>query len=220
MGRKKLLDNQQVLRAIRNWVVHSGVAPTVEELRKSLGVGSTHTVQRYLQRLQREGFIERWPGARGIKLLRDTDGELRTRSVPIVGVVPAGSPTWAEEHVEGWIRLPEAFLVPASSQFFILRVTGDSMDKAIVDGENIEDGDLVLVRQQQTADPGQIVVALVDGEATVKRLGKGPNYFVLKPESTNHVHQSIVLDRDTLIQGVVCRVLKQGASLVDGNNNY
>ena len=89
------------------------------------------------------------------------------------------------------------------------------MDRATVNGEKIEDGDLVLVRQQSAADPGQVVVALIDGEATVKRLTMEPDYFVLKPESTNKLHQTIVLDRDTLIQGVVYRVLKRGATIVE-----
>lgn len=215
MGRKKIFDNQQVLRAIRNWIVHNGVAPTVEELRQTLGAGSTHTVQRYLQRLQTEGFIERWPGARGIKLLRGVDGDVRTRSVPIVGVVPAGPLMLAEENLEDWVRLPETFFSPVSSQFFLLRVKGDSMNRAEVNGEKIEDGDLVLVRQQSAADPGQIVVALIDGEATIKRLAVEPNYYVLKPESSNKTHQRIVLDTDTLIQGVIRRVLKKGSAILE-----
>jgi repressor LexA len=218
MGRKRILDNQRVLRAIRNWIVHHGVAPTVEELRQALGVGSTHTVQRYLQQLQQEGFIDRRPGARGIKLLRGVDGDVRTRPVPVVGVVPAGPLMLAEENLDGWIRLPEDFLPQAAgSQFFLLRVSGDSMNRAEVVGEKIEDGDLVLVRQELAADQGQIVVALIDGEATVKRLARGPDYFVLKPESTNKLHQPIVLDRETLIQGVVCRVLKEGATIIEEN---
>lgn len=217
MGRKKLLDNQQILRAIRNWIVHNGVAPTVEELRQTLGAGSTHTVQRYLQQLQADGFIERWPGARGIKLLKGVDGDVRTRPIPVVGVVPAGPLMLAEENLEGWIRLPESSLSPTNSNFFLLRVRGNSMDKAKVNGEKIEDGDLVLVRQQSAADPGQVVVALIDGEATVKRLTIGPDYFVLKPESTSNTHQPIVLDRETVVQGIVCRVLKRGTEILNSD---
>lgn len=214
MGRKKLLDNQQVLRVIRNRIIHEGMAPTVEELRQALGVGSTHTVQRYLQQLERDGFIDRWSGARGIKLLRGVDGDVRTRSIPIVGMVHAGPLMLAEESLEGWVRLPETSFSLTSSRFFLLRVKGDSMNKGKVKGKKIEDGDLVLVRQQSAADPGEVVVALIDGEATVKRLAIGSDYFVLKPESTSKVHHPIVLDSDTLIQGVVCRVFKKGSGII------
>lgn len=215
MGRKKSINPAHVLQAIRDWVIHRGMPPTVEELRQALGAGSTSTIFRYLKELEDEGFIERWPGARGIKLLKGAEGPVKTRAVPIVGTVPAGPLMLAEENLEGWIRLPESGLTPSSSQFFLLRVKGDSMNRAEVQGGRIEDGDLVLVRQQQSADPGKVVVALIDGEATVKRLARGPNYYVLKPESTNKTHQPIVLDHDAMIQGVVCRVLKGGSSLMD-----
>ena len=88
------------------------------------------------------------------------------------------------------------------------------MNRAEVRGGKIEDGDLVLIRQQPQADPGQIVVVVIDGEATVKRLAIGPDYWVLKPESPNRAHQSIVLDREATIQGVVSRVLKQGSGIL------
>ena len=81
------------------------------------------------------------------------------------------------------------------------------MNRARIDGARIEDGDLVLVRQQPTADPGSVVVALADGEATIKRFVRGPNYFLLKPESTNPEHQPILVNRDFRVHGVVARVL-------------
>lgn len=219
MGRRKSINSEQVLRIIHHWFVHRGMAPTVEELRQSLGAGSTSTVFRCLKQLEDDGFIERWPGARGIKLLKGVEGPVRTRAVPIVGIVPAGPMMLAEENLEGWVRFPESALIPSTSQFFLLRIKGNSMDKAEVQGGRIEDGDLVLVRQQSSANPGDIVVALIDGEATVKRLAKGPNYFILRPESTNKEHQPIVLDRDTMIQGVVCRVLKGGSAIVDDESS-
>lgn len=218
MGRKKSINPAQVLQTIHDLMVHRGMPPTVEELRQALGAGSTSTVFRYLKELEDEGFIERWPGARGIKLLKGVEGPLKTRAVPIVGTVPAGPLMLAEENLEGWIRLPEAGLTPSSSQFFLLRIKGDSMNRAEVQGGKIENGDLVLVRQQPTADPGKIVVALIDGEATVKRLAKGPDYYVLKPESDKKMYQPIVLDQDTMIQGVVCRVLKEGASIMESED--
>jgi len=215
MGRKKLLDKKRVLGAIHDWFIEHGVPPTVEELRAVLHLGSTRTVLRYLRWLEEDGDIERWSGARGLKLLRSQNGGPETAPVPLVGDVAAGSLTVAEENVEGWLRLPKAMLKPGSARFFLLRIRGDSMNRATVNGNRIEDGDLILVRQQSVADPGEIVVARVDGEATTKRLQAGPNYFVLRPESTNPAHKPIVVDRDFRVAGVVCSVFKRGANLLD-----
>jgi repressor LexA len=88
------------------------------------------------------------------------------------------------------------------------------MNKARIGKELIENGDLALVRQRSTARPGDIVVALVDGEATVKRLAAGPGYYVLKPESTDPTHKPILVDRDFRVAGVVSRVFKKGSELV------
>ena len=215
MGKDKLLTKEQILIAISRWILRHGMPPTVEELRRALKVGSTRTVLRYLRWLEDEGDIERWPGARGLRLLRTTRERVETLPIPLIGEAPAGSLMVAEENLEGWVRLPKEFIAPPSAKFFLLRVRGDSMNKATVDGERIESGDLVLVRQQPTARSGDIVVALIDGEATIKRLVQGPGYFLLKPESTNPAHRPIILNNDFLIQGVVSRVLKKGSQLLD-----
>jgi repressor LexA len=215
MGRKKSLDQKRILDSIHDWFIEHGVPPTIEELRTSLQVGSTRTVLRYLRSLEADGAIERWSGARGLKLLRIPNKGLETLAVPLVGEVPAGPLMTAEENIETWFRLPKSTLKPSSAKFFLLRVRGDSMNKATVGGNRIEDGDIILVRQQPTADPGAVVVALLDGEATTKRLTLGPNYFVLKPESTNSAHKPIVVNRDFRVAGVVCSVLKKGATLIN-----
>ena len=88
------------------------------------------------------------------------------------------------------------------------------MNRAKVDGQTIEDGDLVLVRQQERVDPGKIVVALVDGEATIKKLVKGSGYYVLKPESIYPKHRSIIVTQAFRVQGIVCRVFKKGVELL------
>ncbi len=90
------------------------------------------------------------------------------------------------------------------------------MNRAKVEGQTIDDGDLVLVRQQERVDPGQIVVALVDGEATIKKLVKGPGYYVLKPESTNPKPRPIIVTQDFRIQGTVCRLFERGGELLHG----
>jgi len=215
MPKDKLVQKQQVLDAIRNWLVHHGNPPTIEELRKVLGVGSTRTVLRYLTSLEADGDLRRWAGSRGMRLLRNpSDQGLETISIPLVGEVAAGTPILAEENRETWLRLPKR-AAPAGGRYFLLRVRGNSMDRAIVGGEKIEPGDLVLVRQQPVADENAIIVALIDGEATVKRFARGPGYFMLKPDSSDPRHHPILVEHDFQIQGVVTKVIKKGAELLD-----
>jgi repressor LexA len=173
-----------------------------------LRVGSTRTLYRYLRKLEDDGFVERRAGVAGVKLLKTG---VDTKAVPIVGDIQAGFLTLAEQSVEGWVRLPTAMTTPADDKFFLLRVRGTSMNNAEVMGGTIEDGDLLLVRQQSSAKSGDIVVALVDGEATVKRLVVAPGYFILRPESTDARHQPIVLEKEFRVQGKVRRVFKKGS---------
>jgi repressor LexA len=214
MARPKLLSKNQVIDALSRWFIRNSVPPTIEELRRLLGVGSTRTVLRYLDVLKEEGYIDRWSGARGLRMRKGSTPTLETRLVPIVGEAPAGSLMPAEENILGQVQMPKEFLKPPSSKFFLLRVRGDSMNRAKVEGQTIDDGDLVLVRQQERADPGKIIVALVDGEATIKKLVKGPGYHVLQPDSTNPKHRPIVVAQDFRVQGVVCRVFKKGGELL------
>jgi repressor LexA len=217
MSRPKLLRKEQVVDALSRWFIRNSVPPTVEELRRLLGVGSTRTVLRYLDALKEEGYIERWSGARGLRMRRGpTARSLETRQVPIVGEAPAGQLMPAEENMLGQVQMPKEFLKPPSAKFFLLRVRGDSMNRAKVEGQTIEDGDLVLVRQQDRVDPGKIVVALVDGEATIKKLVKAPGYYVLQPESTNLKNRPIIVAQDFRVQGIVCRVFKKGGELLQG----
>jgi repressor LexA len=217
MAKQKLLTKEDVLQAINDWIVDHGFPPTVEELRRKLKVGSTRTVLRYLSWLELEGDIERWNGARGMRLRKGKNQGIKTRAVPLVGEAPAGPLMIAEENREGWVQLPQEFLAPMDAKYFLLRVRGDSMNQAIVRGEYIEDGDLVVVRQQSTARPGEIIVALVDGEATIKRLAAGSDYYLLKPESKNKKHTPIIVTEDFQVQGVVTRILKRGAFLLKDN---
>ena len=120
----------------------------------------------------------------------------------------------AEQNILGQVQMPKEFLKPPTAKFYLLRVRGDSMNRAKVEGQTIDDGDLVLVRQQERADGGKIVVALVDGEATIKKLVKSPGYYVLQPESTNPKNRPIIVAQDFQIQGIVCRVFKKGGELV------
>ncbi len=214
MGRNKQLTRDEVLRAINESFINHGLPPTIDELRRRLGVGSTRTVLRYLRWLEEEGDIERWSGARGLRPLRSDMSTVQTRAVPVVGQAPAGPLLVAEQNIDGWVQMPKKVARPGS-EYFLLRVRGNSMNKAKVAGEKIEDGDLVLVRQQTTANDGAIVVALIDGEATIKRFARGSGYYVLKPDSTDAKHRPIVVDRDFRILGTVVRVLKRGSAIID-----
>jgi len=214
MGRKPSLTRDQVLAAIQRWFAEHGDAPSAEQLRKELRVGSTRTVFRYLRALEEEGTIEREPGAHGLRLLKPQQAGVQTRAIPVVGQVPAGPLLLADENVEGWIRMPKAFATPASDRFFLLHIRGNSMNRARVEGGLIEDGDLVLVRQRTVARPGDIVVALIDGESTVKRFASGAGYSVLKPETNDPRHRQILVDRSFRALGVVVRVFKKGSEIL------
>lgn len=214
MGRKPLLESHQVAEAVEQHIHRTGMPPTVREIAHRLGVGSTRTIHRYLEQLEAEGWIERWAGSRGIRLLRSARAKQETVAIPLVGEAPAGPLLLAEENREGVVRVPREYVGSASKRSFLLRVRGNSMNRAMVHGTRIEDKDLVLVRQRPDAQPGEIVVALVDGEATIKRLRKAKGYAVLMPESSDDHYQPIVVGSDLTIQGVVTRVLKRGASLI------
>lgn len=124
-----------------------------------------------------------------------------TIKIPLLGTVACGTPIFAEENIEAFIPVSDKFIKP-SNHYFILRASGDSMDEV-----GINDGDLVLIRQQNTACEGDNVIALIDDEATIKEFHYGNNMIILKPRSKNGKHQPIVLTSDFRIQGVVETVI-------------
>lgn len=189
----------EALRHIRNSIVHRGRTPSVRELMEALGYKSPRSAQDVIAQLVQKRVLKKFPSG-DYQLLYDvtnSSGHAQTVDVPVVGTVAAGAPILAEENVEGFIPISTSLARPGS-QYFLLRIKGDSMNKA-----GMVDGSFVLVRQQSTALPGQHVVALIDDEATVKTYHVNRDVVVLKPSSTNLVHQPIILDRDFVIQGVV-----------------
>jgi len=125
----------------------------------------------------------------------------QTTKIPLLGRVSCGTPIFAEENIEAYIPVTNQ-LIKSSNKYFILKASGDSMNEA-----NINDGDFVLIRQQQTAQNGDRVVALIDDEATIKEFNNNGNMIVLKPRSTNKKHQPIILTTDFKIQGIVIAVI-------------
>jgi len=162
----------EILLLLRKFVRERGYPPTVREMVSLTGRKSTAGVQKLLDALVRKGYIKKTPGcSRGIVLL----GGIQSVWVPLVGCVVAGAPVLSEENIEGYCAL-DGSVVPEGS--FLLRVQGDSMI-----GDHIQEGDLILVRPQPRADDGAIVVAMVDGETTVKRLHRGTDGIQLVPSN-------------------------------------
>jgi repressor LexA len=184
------------LHTLVRYMREHGAAPTIRQLQEAAGLQSSRSVIQYLDALEAAGVIARGEGSRNIRLSKDADG-VDTVMVPVVGRVAAGMPILAEENVVDQIPVARS-IARGASRYFFLQVHGDSMDRA-----GIFDGDLVLVRQQATAVPGEVIVALIDDSATVKRLRLALNAAILEPFSTNPRHRPIVVDHDFRIQGVV-----------------
>jgi len=179
MGGRLTQRQQQILHYVATCIRRSGYVPSVREVGRAVGLRSPSTVHQHLAALERKGYIRRH-GDR-MRVLQITDrSALRdleeTVTLPLVGRVSAGLPVLAEEHVEDMIPVPRRF-VGWQEECFLLTVRGDSMV-----GTGILPGDLVIVRCQQTAQPGDIVVALYGEEATVKRLAREGEQLVLRAE--------------------------------------
>ena len=169
--------------------LEKGVIPSVREIGAELGIKSTSSVHRYLNSLEEKGYIERGDGLnRSIRLPGS-----QVSHIPVLGVVTAGQPILAVESVEEYIPVQ---LRGNSKELFALRVRGESMIKA-----GILDGDLIIARRTPTAENGEIVVALIDDEATVKRFYKENGGFRLQPE--NDTMEPIYTDHLMILGRVV-----------------
>lgn len=195
---------QEVLAGIRLIFQETGYPPTVRELGERLGLRSSCTVQRHLEALERKGFIRRNPTkARTIEITRGpkpvsksaADGGLV--SLPLVGTVTAGQPILAVENIEDSVAFPKSLL--PDEDCFVLRVRGESMI-----GAGLYDGDLAIVKKQENARNGDVVVALLDDEATIKRFFKESGKFRLQPE--NPSLEPIIVDRVTVLGKVIMSI--------------
>lgn len=190
-------------RFIRNRLVHSGKPPSIREIMKELSYLSPRAASYILEKLESKGFVSR-PGRGQIRLRKDvpdTDSHAKTISVPLVGSAPCGTPFFAEENVEGVFPISTRIARPPH-RYFLLRAIGDSMDE-----KGIQNGNLVLVRQQPTAENGDRVIALIDGEATIKEFHRTRNAVILKPRSSNKRHNPIILTEDFQVLGIVQSVI-------------
>ena len=190
----KILDYIRYVTKVRNY------PPSVREIGEAVGLSSSSTVHNHLNQLERRGLIKRDPSkSRTVQLVEDAALDNQRRNavpVPVVGTVAAGAPILAEQNIEEHVLLsPEL----AQDGFFLLRVRGDSMINA-----GILDGDLVLVKPQKEAHNGNIVVALVDGDATVKRFERGNGHVKLIAE--NPAYEPIIttnIDLVGTVRGVI-----------------
>ena len=171
-------ENQnKILDFIRHEIEDKGYPPSVREICAAVGLKSTSTVHAHLNNLEKRGLIRRdSTKPRALEVLDNSVA--RGRSVPLVGKVTAGLPITAIENIEDYLTLPQSML--GHDELFCLRVQGESMIEM-----GILDGDIIVVRQQCDAENGEVVVAMIDDEATVKRIYFEPDRIRLQPENSS-----------------------------------
>ncbi len=195
----------ETIRAIRNYLIKHGRIPSVRELMVDLKYKSPRSVSVILESLIDKGVLSKKDTGKlqlnEFEAKKSITDNAQTVKVPLLGSVACGAPIFAQENIEAYIPVSTQFIKP-SNKYFILKASGDSMNEA-----GINDGDLVLVKQQQVANDKDLVVALIDDEATIKEFHKKQNMIILKPKSNNPKHQPIILKEDFRIQGVVETVI-------------
>lgn len=199
MGEEQLSAKaKESFKHIRNWVMKYSVMPSVRELMQEMNYKSPRSAMLLMSELEENGFLERKEDG-SYKMVKDlsSNNTARTVAVPIVGSISCGVALLAEENIEAYIPVSTS-LVKSGFKYFLLRAVGDSMDKA-----GINPGDLVLVKQQNTAENGQNVVALIDDDATLKEYQNNGNVVALLPRSSNPKHKPIILEREFQIQGII-----------------
>ena len=196
---------EKILDCIKSKIKESGYPPSVREIAKAVNLSSSATVHSHLKKLEELGYLKRNPSKpRAISLLTSSSKETAADSnlvfVPVVGNIAAGKPILAEENIEDYFPLTSDF-VRGNKEVFMLHIRGDSMVNA-----GILDRDYIVVRKQNTAINGEIIVALLEDEATVKRFFKSDNKIKLMPE--NDYMEPIMVD-DARILGKVIGVIRK-----------
>jgi repressor LexA len=207
---RNLNDREQsILNVIKENTRQKGYPPSVREIGQVVGLSSSSTVHSYLKRLEEKGYIRRDPTKpRAIEILDHNFSFARSSvvsendeivEIPLVGQVAAGIPITAYENIEDVLNLPRSFT--GYGDVFMLKVQGDSMIEA-----GILEKDLILVRQQKNAVDGDIVVAMIDGEATVKRFYKESKHIRLQPENAS---MEPIIVREVQIVGKVVGLIRK-----------
>ncbi len=202
MGYGKITPKQQeILDFIKSEILHKGYPPAVRDICEAVHLKSTSSVHSHLETLEKNGYIRRDPTKpRAIEIIDDTFQLTRREvvNVPLIGTVAAGQPILAQENIENYFPVPAEYM--PNSECFMLKVKGDSMVNA-----GIFNGDQILVQQQNTANNGEMVVALIDDSATVKTFYKEDGHYRLQPE--NDSMSPIIVDEVTIL-GKVFGVLR------------
>lgn len=192
-----------LLTFIKETIQTKGLPPTMSEMAKGLKVQSKNSIAKLLAGLEAKNFVKRDGTARGIRVFDEFANEISAGivAVPVLGSVPAGGAVMVEEHIEEWVNLPTT-LIWGRRDVFLLKVRGDSMERA-----GILEGDLVIVKPIREVRSGDIVVALLHDEATVKRFIEINGRKYLKPE--NPKYQNIYPEDEWTVQGKVVGVIRQ-----------
>ena len=179
---KENSDKQtQIYNFLIEFTKSKGYPPSVREICEAVSLKSTSTVHGHLKRLEKKGLIYRDPTKpRALEIVELSNEEKELIDIPIVGKVTAGMPILATENIEDMFQMPINY-VKHNNDLFILKVTGDSMIEA-----GILDGDLAIIEQKNVATNGEIVVALIENEATIKRFFKENGFIRLQPENKNY----------------------------------
>lgn len=208
----ELTDRQiNILKFIVKHINTHGYPPSVREIGEEVGLSSSSTVHAHLEKLEKLQFIRRGNKARALEVLDKGKQKLWSESgidyqngdikIPIVGEITAGNPILAEENIDGYLTVPGDYF-NNRNDLFVLKVKGNSMI-----GAGIYDGDLVFIRKVNTADNGDIVVALIDDEATVKRFYKdnNSNNVQLRPENPSY---DTIVTNEVQILGIVVGIFR------------
>ena len=200
-----LTDRQQaILDFVTGQVDAHGLPPTLAEIAAAFGFRQTRGAHKHLMALEAKGHLSLLPGkARGIRLKGRAQYKARPAalSLPILGRVAAGAPIGADADIERYLLLDRAMFFPTPD--YLLKVKGDSM---IDDG--IFDGDLIAVHRTSVAENGQIVVARIDGEITVKRFKRGKDRITLLPRNPDYAPIVVAPDADFAIEGLYCGLVR------------
>lgn len=200
-----LTEKQEaVLEFIESYQFKNGASPTIKEMKSYFGVSSDNSIIKHLKALEEKGYIVKDDTPRGIKLLDSVKERLSNQELklPLLGMVPAGGPVLTEEYIESWLNVGED-VVYNQKNSYLLRVSGDSMIDA-----GIFEGDILVVCGSLSPLIGDIVVALVDNQNTVKRYMKDEKGVIyLKPENPNY--ENIYIEGELCIQGVVTGLIRQ-----------
>ncbi|SHH77045.1 transcriptional repressor LexA [Clostridium grantii] len=187
---------EEIYQFIKSQLNDKGYPPTVREICAQVGLRSTSTVHGHLARLEKKGFIRRDPSKpRAIELLNEHRSKLEMIDIPIIGKVTAGEPILAVENIEDTFSIPLNY-VKTSNDLFILNIKGESMIKA-----GINDGDLAIIEKVNSAENGDIVVALIENEATIKRFFKEKDHIRLQPE--NDTMDPIIVQNCSILGKIV-----------------